>query len=578
MAERRARVTAQLQRVFDGDSVLAHNLELAIFNHSIAHATLKGIPRQWQSSAFCACYSTKARSMLYNLRLPSNPRLRQQVMDGTISVRQLVKLSPQDMYPERWVSVLYDVARMANRRMAPQPGFGMGEGAFVCSRCKSKRTTYFQLQTRSADEPMTTFVTCLDCSKRWKISMYGKKSAALLSSTLAVDLGPSGMSPWGGSFADASARWLWSTAGAASNAGAGQYVRFQVTYRNTSGAAQTGSFNLCVDNRGWAFLNKTQIMDNFAGGSLAGGFSAPGIATVSLDVGTNIFDIIAYNWPQANANPAGLAFWMTVEGAIVLRSDNNTATPLANTSKTFVASSTAALPNIADPVCPFPIAAPLMACFSTRVAVDAYTGPVFRVRRDTDNATQDFFTDDTQQFMTTAAGNAGTTFDAWVGAAAAYVQTCIRTKRWKVAGTFCSWSCAKAFMLDRPNNQLASLLPLLRKQTTGQRLSDGIKAAPPRTALLMFGGHMSIDAFRADSGDLAACYQELPPNMLLDAPLLTLVPSFKPHCGLQAKPLNFDNLTPGTRNETLRLKRPKPVKGKANTNTNMLEKIFGIAT
>jgi DNA-directed RNA polymerase subunit M/transcription elongation factor TFIIS len=42
------------------------------------------------------------------------------------------------------------------------------EGFFTCVRCKSKKTSYYQLQTRSADEPMTTFVTCLNCDRNWK--------------------------------------------------------------------------------------------------------------------------------------------------------------------------------------------------------------------------------------------------------------------------------------------------------------------------------------------------------------------------------------------------------------------------
>jgi DNA-directed RNA polymerase subunit M/transcription elongation factor TFIIS len=41
-------------------------------------------------------------------------------------------------------------------------------GQFKCGKCKSVKTTYDQLQTRSADEPMTTYVTCLGCSNRWK--------------------------------------------------------------------------------------------------------------------------------------------------------------------------------------------------------------------------------------------------------------------------------------------------------------------------------------------------------------------------------------------------------------------------
>ena len=44
------------------------------------------------------------------------------------------------------------------------------DGFFTCKKCKSKKTTYTQAQTRSADEPMTTFVTCLSCDFRWKFS------------------------------------------------------------------------------------------------------------------------------------------------------------------------------------------------------------------------------------------------------------------------------------------------------------------------------------------------------------------------------------------------------------------------
>ena len=42
------------------------------------------------------------------------------------------------------------------------------EGMFKCGKCKSKKTTYYQMQTRSADEPMTTYVTCMECANRWK--------------------------------------------------------------------------------------------------------------------------------------------------------------------------------------------------------------------------------------------------------------------------------------------------------------------------------------------------------------------------------------------------------------------------
>uniref|UniRef100_A0A665VN66 Transcription elongation factor n=1 Tax=Echeneis naucrates TaxID=173247 RepID=A0A665VN66_ECHNA len=40
---------------------------------------------------------------------------------------------------------------------------------FVCSACHGKSCTYTQVQTRSADEPMTTFVYCNSCGNRWKL-------------------------------------------------------------------------------------------------------------------------------------------------------------------------------------------------------------------------------------------------------------------------------------------------------------------------------------------------------------------------------------------------------------------------
>jgi DNA-directed RNA polymerase subunit M/transcription elongation factor TFIIS len=42
------------------------------------------------------------------------------------------------------------------------------EGMFTCGKCKSKKTSYYELQTRSADEPMTAYITCHGCGNRWK--------------------------------------------------------------------------------------------------------------------------------------------------------------------------------------------------------------------------------------------------------------------------------------------------------------------------------------------------------------------------------------------------------------------------
>jgi hypothetical protein len=64
----------------------------------------------------------------------------------------------------------------------------------------------------------------------------------------------------------------------------------------------------------------------------------------------------------------------------------------------------------------------LMFCaFSVRRIVSTYTGPVLTLRRSSDNATSDFYTDATQSYLTTGANNTGTTFATWIGANTAFV-------------------------------------------------------------------------------------------------------------------------------------------------------------
>jgi transcription elongation factor S-II len=41
-------------------------------------------------------------------------------------------------------------------------------GSFICRKCKKERTSFYQMQTRSSDEPMTVFINCLDCGFRWR--------------------------------------------------------------------------------------------------------------------------------------------------------------------------------------------------------------------------------------------------------------------------------------------------------------------------------------------------------------------------------------------------------------------------
>jgi transcription elongation factor S-II len=71
-----------------------------------------------------------------------------------------------ELSPKRWKAQIE--AQIAKEKHLYSPS-GNASIYFYCSSCKKKtKCDYYQMQTRSADEPMTTFVTCLECDRRWK--------------------------------------------------------------------------------------------------------------------------------------------------------------------------------------------------------------------------------------------------------------------------------------------------------------------------------------------------------------------------------------------------------------------------
>ncbi|EJF62023.1 transcription elongation factor [Dichomitus squalens] len=117
-----------------------------------------------------ANYKAKIRSLFVNLKDKNNPGLRECVISGELPVSKLCKMSSADMASEERKAA---DAKIKEENLFKTLGAGEQEAetdAFQCPRCKQRKCRYRQQQTRSADEPMTTFVTCTVCKNRWKFS------------------------------------------------------------------------------------------------------------------------------------------------------------------------------------------------------------------------------------------------------------------------------------------------------------------------------------------------------------------------------------------------------------------------
>lgn len=162
VAECRARVLRRFEDVLPSD--LAAQLEKVHWNATLRKAAADGIALVWENPRLRDRYTTRALGLAFNLR---HEPLRDSVVSKKVGLKQFVGMKPWEMRPDLYESIFEDIARRQLRREAPLSTTDAPDGAFTC-RCGSKKTVYTQLQTRSADEPMTTFVHCLSCGKRWK--------------------------------------------------------------------------------------------------------------------------------------------------------------------------------------------------------------------------------------------------------------------------------------------------------------------------------------------------------------------------------------------------------------------------
>ncbi len=142
----------------------SENLEKGIYNWALKEAKNRKIVKQWTNPYFVRIYLDRLRSIYNNLK--QNSQLIGLVETKKIKSHELAFMSHQELNSERWAeSIRLKSIRDKNKY---EQNLEAVTDSFTCRKCRSKKCTYYQLQTRSADEPMTLFITCLDCGTKWK--------------------------------------------------------------------------------------------------------------------------------------------------------------------------------------------------------------------------------------------------------------------------------------------------------------------------------------------------------------------------------------------------------------------------
>jgi transcription elongation factor S-II len=138
------------------------NLEKGIFNYTLKEADQRKIVKKWDNKHFVQIYLDRLRSIYINL----NDNIVEQINSEAIKAHVVAFMTHQELNPEKWTKLIEVKAKRDANKF--ETNIAAATDTFTCRKCKSNKCTYYQMQTRSADEPMTTFVTCCECSARFK--------------------------------------------------------------------------------------------------------------------------------------------------------------------------------------------------------------------------------------------------------------------------------------------------------------------------------------------------------------------------------------------------------------------------
>lgn len=140
----------------------ATNLEKGIYNYTLKEADRRKVVKKWENPSFVQLYINHLRSILMNL----TEEWVKSIQSKQILSHSIAFMTHQELCPEKWTKKIE--AKMVRDKHKFENNVAAATDTFTCRKCKGNQCTYYQMQTRSADEPMTVYVSCCNCGNRWK--------------------------------------------------------------------------------------------------------------------------------------------------------------------------------------------------------------------------------------------------------------------------------------------------------------------------------------------------------------------------------------------------------------------------
>jgi len=157
----RINIKKQIDKILNNEKN-SSNLEKGIFNYTLREAERHKIVKKWDNKHFVQIYVDHLRSIITNLK----GDILKQVIEGNIKPHVVAFMTHQELCPEKWCQMIETKTKRDKNKF--ETNIAAATDAFTCRKCKGNQCTYYQMQTRSADEAMTTYISCIQCGTRWK--------------------------------------------------------------------------------------------------------------------------------------------------------------------------------------------------------------------------------------------------------------------------------------------------------------------------------------------------------------------------------------------------------------------------
>tara|TARA_Y100000996_G_scaffold280044_1_gene220904 strand:+ start:632 stop:1150 length:519 start_codon:yes stop_codon:yes gene_type:complete len=151
------------------DEYISRNVEKGIYNYTIWKSKERRQRCMWDNIHFLNMYVNKVRQIVTNISpntYTDKTQTLKRLKEKQFLPHEIAFMTCYEIFPEHWESIIAE--KKKKDAMMCEIDFGQATNQFRCMKCKGNKTTYYTMQTRSADEGETIFITCLNCGKRWR--------------------------------------------------------------------------------------------------------------------------------------------------------------------------------------------------------------------------------------------------------------------------------------------------------------------------------------------------------------------------------------------------------------------------